>query len=120
MKLKAMIAATLVSVFVMPAFAQTSAQRIDDRQAVQKQKIDEGVKSGELTKQEATRLDKGQNKVQRMENRAAADGKITAAESARIERAQNQQNKRIDRLENNRRHDRDHDGKRDRPAKKKS
>jgi hypothetical protein len=53
------------------------------------------VKSGELTKKEAARLEKGQDRVQKMEDKAVADGKVTKKEKARIEHAQNVQSKRI-------------------------
>ena len=79
-----------------PLLAQTkSTERIDRRQAEQQRRIDQGVKSGELTKREATQLQKGQEHVQKMENRATADGKVTAKERARIEHAQDLQSRRI-------------------------
>jgi hypothetical protein len=78
------------------AFAQTtSTKRIDARQAEQQRRIDQGVKSGELTKGEAARLQKGQERVQKMENRAMADGKMTKKERARIEHAQDVQSRKI-------------------------
>lgn len=63
------------------AFAQTpsapSAPRIDQRQANQERRIDQGVQSGSLTQKEAARLEKGQDHVQNMEDKAKADGKVT-------------------------------------------
>jgi hypothetical protein len=80
----------------LPTFAQTqSTPRIDKRQDNQEQRIEQGTKSGQLTKKEAARLEKGQARVQKMEDKAAADGKITKKEKARIEKAQDRQSKKI-------------------------
>ncbi len=85
-----------VAALALPAFAQTtSTPRIDKRQELQQQRIDQGVKSGQLTEKEAARLEKGQARVQKMEDKAVADGKVTKKESRRIERAQDQQSRRI-------------------------
>ena len=53
------------------------------------------MKSGELTKKETARLEKGQARVQKMEDKAMADGKVIKKEQAHIEHAQDQQSKRI-------------------------
>ena len=119
MKLKTVAAALLMTAFTLPALAQTtSTPRIEQRQANQQQRIDQGVASGALTDKEAARMDKGQTHVQNMENKAAADGKVTMKEKARIEHAQDVQSKRIYRQKHDRQHDYNHDGKRDRPARK--
>ncbi|MBI4989923.1 MAG: hypothetical protein HZC23_14000 [Rhodocyclales bacterium] len=118
MKLKSVFAALLVSAFALPALAQTSTPRIDQRQANQQQRIDQGAQSGALTDREAARLEKGQANVQKMEDKAAADGTVTAREKARIERAQDRQSRRIARQKHDRQHDYNHDGKVDRPARK--
>src|SRR5204863_521136 len=78
--------------FTLPALGQTSSTpRIDQRQANQERRIEQGEKSGALTNKEAARLEKGQARVQKMENKALADGKVTAKERARIEKAQDHQ-----------------------------
>ena len=92
------LTAAVVAALALPAFAQTtSTRRIDQRQANQQQRIDQGVKSGQLTPKEAERLQKGQARVQKMEDKAAADGKVTAKERARIEKAQDRESRRIER-----------------------
>ena len=79
-----------------PALAQTqSTPRIDQRQANQERRIEQGEKSGALNQREAARLEKGQARVQKMENKAVADGQVTAKERARIEKAQDKQSRRI-------------------------
>jgi uncharacterized membrane protein YebE (DUF533 family) len=88
--------AVLTAALAMPAFAQTaSTPRVDQRQANQERRIEQGEKSGALNKREARRLERGQQHVQRMENKAAADGNVDKKEARRIERAQNRQSRQI-------------------------
>jgi uncharacterized protein YdeI (BOF family) len=94
--MKTIIIAAVAAAFALPAVAQTqSTPRIDQRQQNQERRIDQGVKSGQLTGKEAARLEKGQARVQKMENKATADGKVTAKERRRIEQAQDKQSRRI-------------------------
>lgn len=104
MKLKMMMAAVAMVTFPALVNAQTSTatpsdlrqDRIDQRQANQDKRIDQGVQSGQLNQREAARLDKGQARVNKMENRALAnDGKIGKKEAHRIEHAQDVQSARI-------------------------
>ena len=69
--------------------------RIDNRQAAQDKRLEKGVKSGQLTREEAARLEKGQKEVRRAERRAEADGRVTNKERAQIEKMQDQQSKAI-------------------------
>ena len=120
MKLKNLTAALCISVLALPALAQTgSAPRIDQRQANQQQRIEQGVQSGALTQREAARLQKGQEHVQKLEDKAMADGRLTARERLRIEHAQDVQSRRIYRQKHDRQHDYNHDGRKDRPARRK-
>jgi hypothetical protein len=64
--------------------AAASTPRIDQRQANQERRIDQGVASGQLTRREAHRLEHQQGAIQRAENRARADGTVTARERARL------------------------------------
>lgn len=96
------------------AMAQTTP-RIDQRQANQEQRIQQGVQSGSLTPKEAARLEKGQDHVQNMENKVKADGKVTPKERQRIEHAQDNQSRKIAREKHDRQHDLNHDGKMDHP-----
>ena len=86
------------------AFAQANTPGIDQRQANQERRIDQGVASGSLTQREANRLDRGQQRVDNMENRAKADGVVTPQERQRIHRAQDTQNRQIAKKKHNRRH----------------
>ncbi|MBP9655641.1 MAG: hypothetical protein KBE19_14750 [Rhodocyclaceae bacterium] len=120
MKIKTLSAALLFSALALPALAQVaSTPRIDQRQANQQQRIEQGVQSGSLTEKEAARLEKGQAHVQNMENKAVADGKVSARERGRIEHAQDVQSKRVYRQKHDRQHDFNHDGRMDRPARRK-
>jgi len=114
MKVTTAIAAVIAAAFALPALAQ-STPNIDQRQAVQQQRIEQGVASGELTQKEAAKLEQGQVKVERMEEKAKSDGTVTAQERARLHHAQDKQSRRIRHEKHDRQHDRNHDGMRDRP-----
>ena len=99
-KYKISIAALVLAALPALAFAQATPAAlatpgIDQRQANQQRRIEQGVKSGELTGREAARLEKGQAKVRRMEAKAKADGVVTAKERRQITREQNKQSRRI-------------------------
>src|SRR4051812_2056502 len=96
MKVFKIAAVAAIAAFSLPALAQVqSTPRIDQRQANQERRIEQGEKSGALTGKEAARLEKGQARVQKMENKAVADGKVTAKERAKIEKAQDKQSRKI-------------------------
>ncbi len=99
------------------AFAQATPG-IDQRQANQERRIDQGVASGSLTPREANRLERGQQHVANMENRAKADGVVTRQERARISHAQNVQSERIYEQKRDRQHDYNHNGRVDRPHRR--
>lgn len=90
-----------IGALALPALAQTTPG-IDKRQAEQQRRIDQGVKSGQLTEKEAARLEKGQARIQRMEDRAKADGVVTKKERARIEHQQNVESRKIAREKHDR------------------
>lgn len=64
--------------------ASTATPRIDQRQANQERRIDQGVASGQLTRRETRRLEAQQGRINRTEDAARADGKVTARERARL------------------------------------
>jgi hypothetical protein len=110
------IVGVLAITFSLAAAAQTTP-RVDQRQANQEQRIQQGVQSGSLTQKEAAKLEKGQDHVQKMEDKAKADGKVTPKERARLQHAENVQSRSIAREKHDRQHDLNHDGRKDRPAK---
>jgi len=89
----------LIALAVTITFAE--AARRDNRQARQQSRIQQGVKSGELTKGEAAKARAQQRGVRRAERRAEADGEVTDAEKARIEKRQDRASKTIHRLKHN-------------------
>jgi hypothetical protein len=62
---------------------------VNYRQQTQKSRIQQGVKSGELTKLEARRLAKEQRMVNRYEQKARSDGKISGREYVKLQTMQN-------------------------------
>jgi len=76
------------------AYAADTATEVQ-RDVNQQQRIDQGLKSGQLSTQEAARLERGEARVDRMEQKALSDGKLSPAEKARIERAQDAESRAI-------------------------
>jgi opacity protein-like surface antigen len=70
------------------AFAEAETPVIDQRQANQEKRIDQGIASGQLNEREANRLNKQQEHVNKMEAKAKSDGVMTKKERARIGAAQ--------------------------------
>ena len=96
MKVISLVTLLAAAGIAFPASAQVqSTPRVDQRQANQERRIEQGVKSGSLNEKEAARLEKGQAHVQKMENKAVADGKVTKKERERLEHAQNNQSRKI-------------------------
>jgi tellurite resistance protein len=61
---------------------------VDQRQANQAQRIEQGKASGELTRREAHRLNRQQKGVAAAESQAKADGTVTAQERKRLHNMQ--------------------------------
>lgn len=77
------------------AIAQTQTNVADNRQDRQANRIAKGQATGQLSNQEAARLNAGQAKVDGMKTAAKADGKVTRAERKAIQKEQNKQSRRI-------------------------
>ena len=92
--MKTMFLAALIAA-ALPVAAQTQTPVVDQRQANQQDRIQQGVQSGQLTPKETAKLEKGQAKVETMKEKAAADGKVTAKERKKLAKAQNKQSKKI-------------------------
>ena len=69
--------------------------RFDQRQTSQERRIDQGVRSGALTRHEAVRLYQGQRRLQALESRIKADGRVTGRERAWLQQAQKEQSRSI-------------------------
>ena len=109
----ARFATTTLLILSAVAGSAMAQERIDTRQVKQEKRIDQGVKSGSLTDQEAQRLEKQQGHVGKVENKAMADGKVTGKERAHVEHAQDKASQHINRQKSDRQHDYNHDGKND-------
>jgi hypothetical protein len=70
------------------AFAQT-VQQDQQRDVNQQGRIEQGLKSGELSTREAGKLEREQQHVDKMEARDLRNGSISPAEQARLNAAQN-------------------------------
>jgi len=107
---------SLLLALPLVAFAQSnSTPNIDQRQANQERRIQQGMQSGALTTNEAARLEKGQAHVQTMENKAKADGVVTKQERAKLQHAEDKQSQKIYHQKHDRQHDYNHNGKVDHP-----
>ena len=81
-----------------------SSQRMQadvQRNVNQQQRIEQGVRSGQLTNRETGRLERGQARDNRMEARAGADGHVGRNEQRHMQMAENRQSGQI----HNERHD---------------
>lgn len=61
----------------------------------QEERIEQGIKSGELTKDEAAELKEGQKEIIDIKSEAASDGVITQKEKVEIEKKVNEENQEI-------------------------
>jgi hypothetical protein len=82
--------------------AQANTPVIDERQANQDQRIDQGISSGQLNEREANRLNKQQEHINKMEDRAKSNGVMTKKERARIVAAQDRASRHIAREKHDR------------------
>ena len=81
-----------------------SSQRMQadvQRNVNQQQRIEQGVKSGQLTNREVGKLENGQAKVDRAEARAGANGHVGPNEQKRIQKAENKQSRNIHKEKHN-------------------
>ncbi|MBL7857845.1 MAG: hypothetical protein JNM57_09160 [Cyclobacteriaceae bacterium] len=88
--------------FMMATVLAQQAPRVDQRQENQKQRIKQGVTSGELTRRETAHAARDQRHIRRAERRAKADGTVTPHESARLHRKQNKASRQLHRNKNDR------------------
>ena len=94
------IALIMSALFASHVFAQTVGSEVQ-RDINQENRVEQGLKSGQLSTGEAAKLERGEARIDRMESNAQKDGNLSPQEAARIQRAQNQESGRINKLENN-------------------
>ncbi len=78
---------SLGAVYSTGALAQSTPQFIE-RDIHQQQRIEQGLRSGQLTVQEAAGLERETARIDRLQARALSDGRLSPEEAARINRAQ--------------------------------
>ena len=75
--------------------AQSATPGVTKRQVKQQARIQQGKKSGELTKPETVKLQAQQAHIKRSKKRAKADGVVTRRERAKLHRKQNRASRNI-------------------------
>lgn len=97
------LAALVVLSAAATAFAgDTAMPGAERRQQIQKDRIRQGVASGQLTPRETIRLEKEQAGIERTQRRMEADGAVTPRERARLHMRQDKASGDIDRARHNR------------------
>jgi hypothetical protein len=76
------------------AYAQ-SMGTIDQRQDYQQDRIERGIRDGQITRSEAYRLEQGERSIDRAQANARADGVVTPQERARIDRMTDRESREI-------------------------
>jgi len=75
--------------------ARSKNPAMNQRQHNQQERIRQGIRSGELTRREAVRLEEQEAKIRANEKFANSDGKISPAERARLEKELNRTSQNI-------------------------
>ena|SRR5689334_23534978 len=96
-----LVGAAIVGASVVSVYAQDKTPVVDQREQNQEKRIDQGIKSGELTKGEAAKLEAEQGKIKVDEAKAKSDGKVTAKERTKLKREQNHASRKIWRKKHN-------------------
>jgi hypothetical protein len=92
----AAVAAALMSGFAAEGFAAgTRDPGVNARQASQRARVQQGVKSGELTRRETRKVVEEQRDVRQLERAYKSDGTLTARERADLHHEQNQASRSI-------------------------
>lgn len=76
--------------FAATAQAQSTGSETE-RNVDQQQRVEQGLKSGQLTTGEARKLEQGEARIDRTEQHDLANGSLSASEKAQIQREQNRE-----------------------------
>jgi len=87
-KTKRLIPLILAGMFAVPAFAQSTATEVQ-RDVRQQQRVEAGLKSGQLTAREAAQLERKEAHIDHAQANALKDGSLSDAEKERIGGMQN-------------------------------
>ncbi|MEK6525530.1 MAG: hypothetical protein AABZ22_01520 [Nitrospirota bacterium] len=93
---RAIVAVVLAMTFAVPVFAgPKDTPGVDRREHRQKQRIKEGVRSGELTREEAKGLRREQREIRAKERAMRSDGVVTREERKELRQDLNEASKHI-------------------------
>jgi hypothetical protein len=87
--------ATLAAAATMITLTPALADRVDKRQHKQSHRIEQGVRTGQLTKHEAARLKAEQSRIAALERRFERDGRLSHTERTILRVEQNRASKHI-------------------------
>jgi len=97
---KTVLSIVLVLPLATPALGQSVGSEVQ-RDVNQENRIEQGLKSGQLSTGEAAKLERGEARIDKMESQALKNGNLSPEEAARIQRAQSQESRAISNLKNN-------------------
>lgn len=95
-----LLTATVLMTACAASFAQSTATTVQ-RDVNQQSRIEEGLKSGQLTVKEAGKLEREESRIDKLQSQELKDGHLSDAERARLRAAQNHASADITKLENN-------------------
>ena len=95
------LALTIAGLSAGVASAHETRSNINQRQAWQQHRVQNGQRCGQITRGEKRHLKKGQRHINRMERRGRRDGNLNIRERARIQGALDKQSHRIYRMRHN-------------------
>lgn len=103
MKKTILAAAAIFAASAAPSFAQSydDPGNSDTRQENQVQRIQQGVRTGELTDGETRNLVRQQNRIDQYQDRAVSDGYLSRSEQNKLDRMQDRASNRIHNKKNN-------------------
>lgn len=94
MKIAALgLSALMIVTMAGSAFAGPLGKVTNHRQCRQESRINQGVRTGQLTRQETFKLAQNQRKINRYEQIARADGRISPKEFRKLDNMQDRQNR---------------------------
>jgi hypothetical protein len=94
--IKTAVALTIGALFAAPTFAQ-DVDDVIQRNARQQERIEQGLRTGDLTVQEGAALERRAGRIEGYQSRALADGTLSQDEARRIDRAQDRFGREISR-----------------------
>lgn len=92
----------VVCILALSGISMAQGRHYDRREHRQRDRIRQGVRSGELTRRESARLGRQQINIRRYERRVERDGVVTFRERARLDRRLDRANRNIYRQKHDR------------------